>query len=455
MWLMLSCAALLYAQNIEDYWLGNLNITANQSLSLGMLITQQGDSVQLLLDSPDQYAMGIPASEVRWKDSVLFWKAASLSAQFSGKLSADGQSIVGTFKQGAGKLPLTLTRGHERKVFNRPQALTSPYPYTEEEIRIKDANGKYNLINGTLTMPESKPKALVILITGSGWQNRDEEIFGHKPFALIADYLTRQGYAVFRYDDFPKAIFAKCTTFDFADGVTMILDSFSRRADLAAVPVGLLGHSEGSIVASIVASRNRDVAFTIHLGGVAQPVPDVLLYQLRALNAAEGKLTAEEIECSAAVSANLYDKLRKAKTAEKAATELDKRWDEQMAKMTPEQQQRLGMTAKDKMTTIAQMSSPWYFAFFKLDPKKYLKKVHCPVLAIGGEKDLQVDAVSNNLLFEKYLPVNEKHEFVVEPNANHLLQPCTTGSSSEYGQIEMTMKPEVLERISKWLQRIL
>jgi len=440
------------AQDISGYWEGILRITARDSLTIGMVVEQHGDSLSLVMDSPDQYTNDIATTERDWCDSNLTWSIRDIGASFSGKLSADGKKIDGIFKQG-GKYPLTFERGHERRIIHRPQTPTPPYPYSEENIRIADKSGKFALISGTLTRPESAPKALVILISGSGWQDRDETIMGHKPFQVIADHLTRHGYAVFRYDDYPRAVFAKSTTYDFADGVTLILDSFARRDDFSTIPTGLLGHSEGSLVAAIVASRDPRVQFIITLGGVAQKCTDVLLYQLRAIYTVDGDLTAQEIDNSVAISARLYQALEKAKNEKQAVNILSNAWQQQYDRLTPEERERYNMTLQHKAVAIQQMCSPWFYTFIHFNPKKHIRKVKCPLLALGGEKDLQVDAVANNLLFEKYLPKNLKHQFVVVPQANHLLQPCTTGSPNEYGTIEETIKPEVLELITKWLER--
>ncbi len=452
--LLLLCIGQCFAQNISGYWQGDIAITKKDTLAVGFFIQQVGDSLHIEADSPDQYAIGLATSGVTWADSTLSLKMPEVSASFSGRLSADGQRIVGTFRQGGSKFALTLTQGVERTIINRPQTPQPPYPYTEEEIRIKEKGGKFSLINGTLTMPAGAPKALVILITGSGWQDRNESLFGHKPFLVIADHLTRQGYAVFRYDDFPQAVFAKSTTYDFADGVTLILDSLARRSDLSAVPMGLLGHSEGCLVAEIVAARDPRVAFIVSLGGVAQPTTDVLLYQLRAINTASGQLTPEEIDNSVVLSSAIYKAIEKAKSPQQAGERVAKVWDKQAAKLTPQQQERYNYTPANRRLILAQASSSWFYTFFQLDPKKYLAQITCPVLAIGGEKDLQVEAVTNNALFEKLLPANAHHQFVTVPNANHLLQSCTTGAPDEYSEIEETIKPEVLEMIQKWLDGI-
>ena len=171
-------AYILSAQDISGYWQGVLYVTKTDTLTIGMLVEQHGDSLNVVMDSPDQYYNDIATTERNWGDSTLAWKVSDLGASFSGKLSADGQRIVGTFKQN-GKLPLTFERGHERRIIRRPQTPKPPYPYSEEEIRIKDKNKRYSLINGTLTTPSGAPEALIILISGSGWQDRDESIMGH------------------------------------------------------------------------------------------------------------------------------------------------------------------------------------------------------------------------------------------------------------------------------------
>ena len=242
------------------------------------------------------------------------------------------------------------------------------------------------LIDGTLTKPASgSPNALFILISGSGWQDRDESLMGHKPFLVIADHLTRtQNAAVFRYDDFPQAIFRKSTTLDFADGVQLVMDSLLARPDLAGLPIVLLGHSEGSIVAFIVGSKDTRVSKIITLGGVAQPIHEVLLYQIRAIYETDTVLTPAEIDKTVELSKEIYQLARKSKTAQEAARRIGEFWDNQSAKLTPEEQRRYNLTPESKFTSIQQLTSPWLFTLFHLDPKTYLKKVHCPVIAING-----------------------------------------------------------------------
>lgn len=451
---------IICAQNINPvifgYWQGKVSISASDSLTVGLNISQIGDSVSVELDSPDQYVTGIPASHFEFKDSLISWKIVSLSASYKGTLSSSKHQMIGKFTQRGASMPLTLTKSGNRLVINRPQEPKPPYPYKEEEIRLWDKNHRYYLINGTLTTPTGPAKALVILITGSGWQDRDETIFGHKPFKVIADNLTRQGYAVFRYDDFPPAIMQKSTTLDFKDGVRLIMDTMLKRTEFQHIPTGLLGHSEGSLVAFITAAEDKRVDFVISLSGVGQPMKDILLYQLAAIertNDAGGmKLTDNEIANSVLISGKLYDVVIKAKTPEQAKTAYSKYWDKYTADIPEATKQRLNLTKENKIQSMNELCSPWFFTILHLNPKDYLKKMTCPVLAIGGSKDLQVEAKSNLQLMQEYLKKNTDNQFITVESANHLLQICNTGNPSEYGKIEQTIAPQVLEVIDKWME---
>lgn len=453
LWVM---ARPLAAQNISGYWEGKLAVLGD-SLTIGVFV-EQGDSLRVELDSPDQFAFEIPATKAEWKDSVLTWKISSLGASFKGKLSDDGQRIEGTFQQG-GSFPLVLSAGHERKKLNRPQEPQPPYPYSEEEINLKEPQGRYNYVSGTLTLPSTPAKALVILISGSGWQDRDESLLGHKPFKVIADALTRDGYAVYRYDDLPKAIFQDATTMDFADVVVKIMDTLSRHPKLQGLPIGLLGHSEGSLVAYLVADK-RTVDFIITLGGVAQPIRQILCYQNAAILIADGA-TCEEATTSTEESDRLYAIVEKAPTREKAMKRMRKYLEKGGVRS---QAKTLGLNPKQlQHQAIQTLCHPWFYTLFHLDPKPYIENLACPLLAINGQLDLQVEAEQTLRLMRTYLDKQTdpdysfvdsplaRHTYRLIPSANHLLQTCKTGSPNEYAQIEETIKPEVLQLMTKWL----
>ena len=445
--LFLLSAVTLPAQNIAGYWEGKIGVTKTDSLTVGLQIDYQGDTLYAELDSPDQYFTGQPVSGLTFADSLLTFRVPEFGLTYEGALSADGQCFTGTCTQYGRKFACTLAQGAKRKQFPRPQTPAPPYPYRTEEVSFRDREGKRPLINGTLTMPDSTPKGLIIFISGSGWQDRDESLYAHKPFAVIADTLTKAGFATFRYDDFPTSVFRKSTTYDFADGVRLVLDSLLQRNDLQYLKVGLLGHSEGSLVATIVAASDKRIGFTIHLGGIAQPFEEILLYQSEAIARASGELTEKEIANGNAINKCIYSIVKKCKSKEECAEKIGKVWDELAAKLTDEEKVKYNMTPENKFTAIQTFSSPWYYELFRIDPRKYLKKIKTPVLAISGQKDLQVDANATEKIMDKYLIGKTFYYFYRMPGLNHLLQPCTTGSPDEYEQIETTIAPEVLESI--------
>ena len=445
--ILLFVAGGLAAQGISGYWEGKIGITKKDSLTVGLQLEFRADTLYAELDSPDQYFTGQPVSDLRFSDSVLSFRVPEFKLSYEGKLSADCQRFMGTCSQYGKTFDCMFSQGAQRKQFLRPQTPEPPYPYLTEEVNFRDRSGKKLLINGTLTLPQGQPKGLVIFISGSGWQDRDETIYAHRPFAVIADTLTKAGFATYRYDDFPAAIFRKSTTYDFADGVRLILDSLLQRPDLQNLKIGLLGHSEGSLVASMVAANDRRIGFTIHLGGVAQPFEEILLYQSEVILRVTGEMTEKEIENSVAINRRIYEVLKKSKSKEDAAEKLTTLWDGLSAQLTDEEKVKFNMTPENKFTAIQTFSSPWFYTLFHIDPKKYLRKIKTPVLAISGEKDLQVKGIETFINMQRYLKDNPLSEFHPMPGLNHLLQPCTTGSPDEYPLIETTIAPEVLDTI--------
>lgn len=442
------------AQEIAGYWEGKIAVTKKDSLTLGVQVEYRSDTLYIEMDSPDQYFTGQPVRNVQWKDSVLSFRVPELGFEFSGRLSTSGNELQGKCVQYKRTFPCTLSRGATRKVFHRPQTPVPPYPYRTEDITFKNRAGKYPLILGTLTLPDTTPKALVILISGSGWQDRDESICAHKPFAVLADTLTKAGYATFRYDDLPTAIFRKSTTYDFADAVKLILDSLRTRDDLKYLKIGLLGHSEGSLVAFMVAAEDPRVEFTIHLGGVSQPIDEILLYQNIALAKASNVLTDSQIEYTNKINNDIYNIIKKSKDKDQCIAKLEKYWDKIASQLSEEEKINYNFTPEGKITLLQTFSSPWYFTLFHIDPVPYLKKIKTPVLAISGEKDLQVDAVAAQKIMRKYLKDKYHYNlntFTILKGDNHLLQPCTTGSLEEYGEIETTIDPLALNEIVQWL----
>lgn len=445
----------IYAQ--KDYsaiigtWEGFLKLPTGDSLSIVLSVEPSDDSVHVEMDSPDQYTYGIAVSNFSFNEnSVHFTSSPSIS--FKGTLIDSLRQISGDFTQFGRKFDLSFAEIPARKKLSRPQTPQPPFDYfIDDKIVINDKEKGRPVITGTLTAPkDSLPKALLILISGSGWQDRDETIMGHKPFWVIADYLTRQGYAVFRYDDLPQAIFVNSTTLDFVDYVNLIIEFLKEKSEFNTIPIGLLGHSEGALVACITAAENKEIDFVISMGGVAQPFKDILLSQAK-ISAKMSGFSQEEIEQTLNMSKEIYDVMEKAKDRDAAMKKINGLYDQWTNGMSDLQKERYNLTDKAIFSMKQTLYSPWFFSIFKLKPEKYLRKIKCPVYAMNGEKDSQVPA-ENVWLIQKYLKQNPLNRFDIFPGLNHLFQEATTGLWDEYGDIEQTISPVVLENILEWLE---
>ncbi|HYV38535.1 MAG TPA: alpha/beta fold hydrolase, partial [Gemmataceae bacterium] len=376
---------------------------------------------------------------------------------YEGKLSKDATEIVGEWKQGGVSVPLTLKRVDKLPVALRPQEPKRPFPYREEEVVYENKKANVKLA-GTLTLPKGDgPFPAVLLITGSGAQNRDEEILGHKPFLLIADYLTRRGIAVLRVDDRgiggSTGSVSSSTSADFAVDVLTGIDFLKAHKEIDPKRIGLAGHSEGGIIGPMVASESKDVAFVIMLAGSGVPGDEILLAQNKLILEAKGA-TKADIDLQLKLLTMVMGILKAEadpKVSEKRILEEFAKWKEK----APDEEKKLLAEREtgDLKAIIYGLSTPWFRYFFSHDPRPALRKVQCPVLALIGSKDLQVPPQQNLPEITKALKEAGNKDFTVKelPNLNHLFQTCKTGDGSEYGNIEETMAPVVLEMMAEWI----
>lgn len=389
-------------QTISGPWKGELQVGVTK---LAIVFHFQ-DGV-CTMDSPDQGAMGLPAELDHISADSVHVTQKSAGVVYSGRLK--GGSIVGRFTQGGLTVPLVLTPGEVVRL--RPQTPSGPYPYKTEEVSF--SNGDATL-SGTLTYPEGwngrKRIPVAIMVSGSGLQNRDEELFGHKPFLVIADYLARHGVATLRYDDRGAGAStgdaANATTLDFMEDASAGIDYL--RSLRKFKRVGVIGHSEGGSIAFMLGARKR-VDFLVSMAGPGVQGDSILLLQnLNALRQAglTMKLTKEYVRAQTKAQHN-----------------------------------------------------PWLDFFIDYDPLTDIKDVRCPALVLNGDKDTQVEAEVNVRPILQNLPksrngqrfADKRTKSVVYPNLNHLFQHCETGQSAEYPKIEETISPEVLEDIAKWI----
>ena len=448
----LALSSSLSAQDISGAWHGKLSLPTG-SLTIVFHISQTEQDVYVTtLDSPDQGANGIKTQTTSFNDSTLIIQIPVIHASYKGKLNSDN-TINGTFTQGM-PLPLNLKKGEASRP-KRPQEPQPPFPYRSEEVTVRNERDGINLA-GTLTLPEKGTKfPAVVMVTGSGAQNRDEEIMGHKPFFVIADYLTRNGIAVLRCDDRGTAAsqgtHATATNEDFATDTEAMVNYLRSRKEINAKKIGIIGHSAGGIIAFIVAKKDPSIAFVVSLAGAGVRGDSLMLKQVELISKSQGMPDAVWQGMKPSIR-NRYAILQQ---TDKTPEELQKELYADVTKtMSPEQLKDLN-TIQQISAQISSMTSPWYLHFMRYDPGQDLKKLKCPVLALNGKKDIQVDAVMNLTAIQKRITGNGNKNVTVKayPNLNHLFQTCEKGTLTEYGQLEETINPEVLKDIIEWIRK--
>ena len=434
----------LHAQDrFAGSWSGELDVGVAQ-LRLVLHVEPGEEGYTAALDSPDQGAFGIRASDVSAPGDSLVVEFADIAGQYAGAVDAAGTSLSGTWSQGGQVFPLVLGRGEPEQV-HRPQNPEAPFPYREEEVRFAGGSDGVELA-GTLTLPATEgPHPAAILISGSGPQDRNEEIFQHKPFLVLADYLTRRGIAVLRYDDRGVAEstgdFATATTRDFADDVEAALGYVRTRTDIDPGAIGLIGHSEGGLVAPLVASR-APVDWIVMIAGPGLPGDSVLALQVDALNEAAGMPSAQR-----AAANSLQRRLMDIAVSDRDPLAAQEEIADLLRAEVP------GLAEEQARAQAAGIMSPWMRGFLRHDPRPVLRELTVPVLAVNGGNDLQVLAGPNLAAIESALAAagNEDFEIVRLEGLNHLLQTSETGLVTEYGRIEETIAPIALQTIGDWI----
>ncbi|MBZ0243205.1 MAG: alpha/beta hydrolase, partial [Bacteroidales bacterium] len=380
----------LAAQDITGQWNGVLKVQGMQ-LRVIFHVTETDDGYSATMDSPDQGAKGIPVTRTTFENPIVKFEVSNAGIEYDGELNED--EITGTFKQNGMEFPMDLSRNVlEKETIKRPQEPTKPYPYYSEEVSFENTKANISL-SGTLTLPEKDGNfPVVILISGSGPQNRDEELLGHKPFLIISDYLTKNGIAVLRYDDRgvgqSEGDFNTATTADFATDVESAIAYLKTRKEINKKEIGLVGHSEGGLIAPMVASKSKDVSFIVLLASPGIQGDKLLLLQQALIAKASGAAEAD-INIALETNAKLFELIVNSTDEQKLKTDLTDLLNETL-KNDSSFKIPAGMT-KDEFLSMQlnQILTPWMQYFLKYNPAISLEKVKCPVLAVNGEKDLQ------------------------------------------------------------------
>lgn len=445
------------AEAIRGNWLGTLKV---QTIKLRMAIAVTGEPngpLKATFTSVDQDNVPHPFDEVSLngnKIRLVFKRAIVIE----GTLNDDGTEINGKFKQGLATFPLDFKKTEKApEARKRPQEPKRPFPYQEVEVTYENP-AEHSTLAGTLTFPKTGgPFPAVLLITGSGQQDRDESIFGHKPFLVLSDYLTRRGIAVLRVDDRgiggSKGDLANATSENFASDVLAGVNFLKTRKEIDPHKIGLIGHSEGGIIAPMVAVKSPDVAFIVLMAGTGIPGKEISLLQMEALMKQSGESEAA-IAKARDLQQKIYQIIEHETDPKTRHAKLKQAFEEGLAGMTPDEKKKVGASANAEQSATS-VERPWIRFYFLHDPRETLRQVHCPVLALIGSKDIQVPAKENVPEIEKALKEGGNKDFTVKvlPNLNHLFQTCKTGTLQEYGQIEETMSPTALEVIADWIKQ--
>ena len=433
-----------YAQ-IEGYWKGEIDL-GTLKLEMAFNITANENGYSATLDVPAQGAFDVPVDETTFQDGHLQLTMSAMDASYSGMLKDD--VIEGEFTQHGMTFTLNLVKAEKKEQKKtRPQDPQPPFDYHIEEVTfINEKEG--NTLVGTLTIPKGEGQfPAMVLVSGSGQQNRDEELMNHRPFWVIADYCALHGIAVLRYDD--RGIggstgeVENATSLDFSYDAEAAFDYLRNRKEINASKVGILGHSEGGVINFMVSARRPEVAFLVSLAGPSVNGIEVLKEQQAAILRASG-MSEEAVQFSGNANAQLFDIIEASSSREEADSlmrQLVKGW---------------GYNEELTEQTVSQMTMPWMYYFLKYDPTEAIVKTNCPALLLNGSKDLQVIASQNLPGYEKIIADYGKTNLTLRdlPDLNHLFQHCEIGSPNEYFTIEETISPEVLEMIVGFVKKI-
>ncbi len=462
------------AQNITGSWKGSLNVQGNQIPVIFHISIDSTNKSKASFDSPSQHAFDLPCSEVILKDDSIIIMMAIIKGKYAALLSKDKKQMDGLWFQGAGSLPLTMTKTSETAVVKehkRPQTPIPPFPYNSVDVAYTNADNSLQF-GATLTYPKTDSTHIsakantypaVILITGSGQQDRDENLFDHKPFAVIADYLTRKGFAVLRVDDRgigkSSGDFGQATTADFAKDVEASLDFLEKQPMVNKEKIGLIGHSEGGMIAPIVADKRKEIKFIVLLAGPGIPIINLMQLQIEAVSLSEGS-SPTEAKAAGQLMQIVWEEA--VKNEDSATTVRNIRmkivsWSKTLdtATLAKIKGNDTSLINNQIAKAMDALNGKWYKYFISFNPQPYLQKLNCKVLALNGSKDVQVVAEPNlNGIRSSLKKSNSPQYDVIEiPGLNHLFQTCIQCSPSEYIDLEESFSPKALDTIGSWLQK--
>jgi len=441
---------------LDKNWSGLLKVSGIDLQIIFKISSGPGKTLQAAMDVPLQGAKDIPVDKISFENGRLHLEITAINGIFEGKVNDVFTEIDGQWTQSGMSFPLLLKPIETLPQFNRPQEPKRPLPYDEEEAFFENKKAAIKLA-GTLTLPKGNgPFPVVLLITGSGAQNRDEELLGHRPFLVLSDYLTRRGLAVLRFDDRgvgqSTGDFSKATSLDFAGDVKSGIAFLKNHPRIDPKKIGLLGHSEGGIIAPLVAAESADVSFIVMLAGTGLTGDKIILLQSELISRADGE-PEEQIKNNLEDTKKTFAVLKSENDQKKAEEEITRILGQSFDRLSEEYKKQQGITRDMIKTQVQTLFTPWLRFFLSYDPLPALKKVKCPVLALNGGKDLQVPPGENLAAIEKALKDGGNLNYVIKELAglNHLFQTANSGSPVEYIKIDETISPVALQIIGDWI----
>ena len=418
-------------------WTGSLNVSGMPLRIVVHFMPKPDGTLTATFDSPDQNALGLTFSAATLTGQMVHLDAPNIGASYEGTLNAPKKTITGRWTQNGNSLPLTLTKTDHVTALDRPQEPHPPFPYTSADVTFPGGAAGVTLAGTLTTPPGTGPFPAAVLISGSGPNRRDESILGHKPFLLLADTLTRRGVAVLRYDKRgigrSTGSYARATSADFAADAEAAVRFLQTQTVIDPKRIGLIGHSEGGLIAPLVASENPDdIAFAVLLAGPAMNGEKILLAQAALIAKADG-VSSADIKRNAAASKTLFDLAAQ----QPPAVVQVKAQKIILAALTPKEKKELGNPVKFAKMQTQTILLPWFRYFLVYNPLPALQKTRCPVLALDGSKDLQVPPAEDLALIGQALKSGGNKNVTIKelPDLNHLFQTCVTGSPSEYAKI--------------------
>jgi pimeloyl-ACP methyl ester carboxylesterase len=464
--LLFFIAHLSLGQTSITKWSGILNAGGRKVEMILNMLPDTNGTFKSSWDIPAQKVKALSSTKTEWKNSSLAIEIKWIAAGFTGELSEDGKKITGNWGQAGQQFPLVLepyVEGKNIPVVEKPQTPKAPFSYESREFVYQGAKTKLTY-GATLTYPKEGGKhPFIVLITGSGAQDRDEAIFDHKPFAVLADFLTKNGFAVMRVDDRgvgkSNGVFQASTTGDFALDVEEHLNFAKQLPEVDSTKMGLLGHSEGGLIAPMVAARNKSVAFVILMAGPGVDIPELMAAQNEMVLKSVG-VSTEAIQAYLPLYKGLMKTINEASSKSEAtskSTELVQDWFTKTDKTIVKNTTNISSEADIKTFVnpfVESLSTKWWKYFISYRPAPALEKLQIPVLAMNGSADIQVPAEANLKGIQAALKKagNKRLTLKKFDGLNHMFQKCKACTVAEYGDLETTIEPEVLSYLQNWLE---